>query len=191
MYELVTAGSFMGIYFVYGLTFTTFVYIAVTSILIIGSGIDLDYHFIPDFLSVTLIPLSIVTAIIAQTTDRLPDIMVNHTFDALIGILVGGGVVWIVRFIGGIVFQQEAMGFGDVKHLAGLGGFLGWEYVLVCFFLASFYGSLVGVPMKYIGKGEKYKHIPFIPYLSLGAYSCVLFGKPLLNWYLSQFYGGY
>lgn len=191
MYELVTACSFMGIYTIYGLTFTTFVYIAFTSILIIGSGIDLDYFFIPDFLSLPLIPLAIITAMIAQMTDRLPNLLVDHTGDALIGILVGGGIVAIVRKVGELVFRQEAMGFGDVKHLAGLGGFLGWEYVLVCFFLASFYGSIVGVPMKLFCTSEKYQQLPFVPYLSLGAYSCLIFGKPLLDWYLGPFYAGY
>jgi len=191
LYELVTAGSYMGIFWVYGLSFTTFVYIAVTSVLIIGSGIDLDYEFIPDFLSLPMIPLGVIAAGAAQYTGQLPAILVDNVTEAFIGILVGGGIVWLVRFVGSIIFQQEAMGFGDVKHLAGLGGFLGWDYVLLCFFLASLYASVIGLSLKFSGKMGKYGHLPFIPYLSLGAYSCFLFGKPLLEWYLTPFYAGY
>lgn len=187
LYELVTAFSFMGVYWVYGLSFTTFVYIAVTSVLIIGSGIDLDHEFIPDFLSLPMISLSLAASAIAHYIGNLPNILVDTVPEAAIGILVGGGIVWLVRIVGGIIFQQEAMGFGDVKHLAGLGGFLGWDYVLLCFFLASLYASVIGLSLKFSGKMGKYGHLPFIPYLSLGAYSCLLFGKPLLDWYLAPF----
>lgn len=191
MYELVTAFGFMGIYWVYGLSYTTFVYIAVTSILIIGSGIDLDHEFIPDFLSIPMISLGMVTAALSQYTGHLPEIMVGTVLNAVFGILVGGGIVWLVRIVGSIIFQQEAMGFGDVKHLAGIGSFLGWDYVLLCFFLASLYASFIGLSLKCTGKMGKYAHLPFIPYLSFGAYSCFLFGKPLLSWYLAPFYSGY
>ncbi len=191
LYELTTAAGFMGIFFIYGLTYTTFVYIAVTSVLIIGSGIDLDYEFIPDFLSLPMIFLSLIAAGLLQFTSQPEHALVTNVSDAALGILTGGGLVWIVRIVGGIIFQQEAMGFGDVKHLAGIGGFLGWEYVLLCFFLASLYASIVGLTLKFTGKVGKYGHLPFIPYLSLGAYSTFLFGKPLLDWYLAPFYVGY
>ena len=187
LYELITAMSFMGIFYAFGLSYATFVYIAVTSVLIIGSGIDLDYFFIPDFLSVPVIPLSLVVGGIAQYTNSLDGLLVQSFAEALYGILAGGGIVWFVLVIGKLIFRKDAMGFGDVKHLAGLGGFLGWEYVLICFFTGCLYGSIIGVYLICTGKVKQYGQIPFVPYLSLGAYTTLLFGKPFLDWYLAPF----
>lgn len=55
---------------------------------------------------------------------------------SLVGLLVGGGVVWAVRIIGRWALRKEAMGFGDVTLMAAIGSFLGWQPVLVIFFLA-------------------------------------------------------
>ena len=65
--------------------------------------------------------------------------------DALLGILIGGGVLWLIgeayyRYSG-----QEGMGGGDVKMLAMIGAFLGWKLVLVTLVLSSVAGSLIGL----------------------------------------------
>jgi leader peptidase (prepilin peptidase)/N-methyltransferase len=61
-------------------------------------------------------------------------------FDAVIGVLIGGGVLWLIgeayyRYSG-----QEGMGGGDVKMLAMIGAFLGWKLVLVTLIVSSFAG---------------------------------------------------
>jgi len=71
--------------------------------------------------------------------------------------------------------------------MAYLGGFLGWDEALVCVFLAFLIGSIVGVTLKLSGKIGKYGHLPFGPYLALGAYLALLFGADILNWYLAPF----
>ena len=56
---------------------------------------------------------------------------------SLLGLLVGGGTVWIVRVVGNWVFQREAMGDGDIYLMAMIGSFIGWQPSLVVFFLVA------------------------------------------------------
>lgn len=187
VYELLTALLFMGIVYKYALTPTAFLYLFLTCVWIVASGIDWDFQYIPDRLSLPLIPLSLLFGALAQWTNLFEPALVQSLPEAIWGILVGGGIIWSIRFLGTWYFKQEAMGFGDVKLMAYVGGFLGWEYTLLCIFLASFMGSIVGLGLKMANRIEKYGHIPFGPYLALGAYFCLLFGDKILHWYLEPF----
>lgn len=188
IYEMMTALLFMGIVHHFQVTPTAFLYLFFTSILIISNGIDWDHQYIPDIFSLPMIPLSLVFASLAQWFNLFPQALVQNIYQAFIGILAGGGIIWSIRAIGSWWFQQEAMGFGDVKLMAYLGGFLGWEKALLCIFLAAFLGTIVGLSMKIAGKIEKYGHIPFGPYLAAGAYICLLYGQEIINWYLNPIY---
>ena len=55
---------------------------------------------------------------------------------SVLGILTGGGVLYITGMIGDFLFKKESMGGGDIKLLAGIGAFLGWQTALLVFFLA-------------------------------------------------------
>jgi leader peptidase (prepilin peptidase) / N-methyltransferase len=188
LYELLTALLFMGVVSIFSITSTAFLYLFLTCIWIVASGIDWDYQYIPDRLSLPLIPLSLAIAFIAQKTTWFNLALVQSLSDATIGLLVGGGVIWSIRIVGTWYFKQEAMGFGDVKLMAYVGAFLGWENTLLCIFLASFIGSMVGVYLKITNRIEKYGHIPFGPYLTIGAYLCLLFGPEIIAWYLTPFH---
>ncbi len=187
IYEMLTALFFMGVVHIYGISSATFLYIFLVCDLIVASGIDWDHQYIPDILSLPLIPASLVIAAIAQWLEYFPTALVQGIYPALWGIIVGGGVIWAIRIVGTWVFKQEAMGFGDVKLMAFLGGFIGWQEALLCIFLAAFIGSVVGVSLKYSGRIGKYGHIPFGPYLALGAYICFLYGNDIILWYTAPF----
>jgi len=91
-------------------------------------AIDLEHHLLPD-----VITLPGIVAGIAFSLFLPPGLR-----DALIGMLVGGGVLWL---IGEAYFRysgQEGMGGGDVKMLAMIGAFLGWKLVLVTLVFSSF-----------------------------------------------------
>src|SRR6185436_5201682 len=93
-------------------------------------------------------------------------------FSALVGLAVGGGIVWLIRLIGGAVVKREAIGFGDVTLMAMIGAFVGWQPVLIVFFMAPFVGAIVGL-LQWIMIGENV--IPFGPFLCLGALTTVVF----------------
>lgn len=92
------------------------------------------------------------------------------------GLIVGGGVTWLVRIIGFWVLRREAMGFGDVILMAVIGAFLGWQPALVAFFIAPAV-ALVLLPVQYLVDRDRY--IPYGPYLSLGALVTILAWRPL------------
>lgn len=68
-----------------------------------------------------------------------------------------------------IVIPREAMGFGDVKLLAGIGALLGWEATVFSIFLSSAAGALVGLALIALGKKDLQGRIPYGPYIALGA----------------------
>jgi leader peptidase (prepilin peptidase)/N-methyltransferase len=79
------------------------------------------------------------------------------------------------------------MGMGDVKLLAMLGAFLGWQAVLPVIFFASLIGSLVGVPLMILRRADSKLAIPFGPFLALGALIYLFWGTAVIGWYLTFF----
>ncbi len=104
---------------------------------------------------------------------------------SLIGILIGGGVLFVVGEIYLRLRGLEGMGMGDVKMLAMIGAFLGWKAVLVTLALSSMTGALVGVVLLVSQKGDMKSQLPFGTFLAASALVASLFGDALANWYLS------
>ncbi len=71
-----------------------------------------------------------------------PPIAVQALGGALLGYLVGGGLIWMVRIIATLAFGREAMGAGDIHLLAAVGAVLGATVPIWVFFLAPFSGLL-------------------------------------------------
>ena len=87
----------------------------------------------------------------------------------------------------GIVIPREAMGFGDVKFIAAIGAFLGWQAVLFTIFASSVIGCLAGLAGLFLAKDRSGARIPFGPFLALGAAWWIFGGKALFDWYLGLF----
>lgn len=84
-----------------------------------------------------------------------------------------------------IVQPREAMGFGDVKFVAMIGAFLGWQATIFSLVAGAVIGAIVGVTQKAVG-GERWsKPIPFGPYLALGAFVFLFYGEKILSLYLN------
>lgn len=89
----------------------------------------------------------------------------------LMGYLIGGGLIWLTRIGGTILFGKEAMGLGDVHLLAAIGAVLGWKATVMVFFMAPFFGlaaALVTIGISAIKKREV-QAIPYGPYLAAAA----------------------
>ena len=99
---------------------------------------------------------------------------------ALLGAAVGFGLLWLVGRVGTWVFKEEAMGGGDIKMMAMVGAFVGWQGVLLTIFLGAFLGSLIFLPL--LLAGHK-KLVPFGIFLSLGAATAYLVGPQMVHWY--------
>jgi leader peptidase (prepilin peptidase)/N-methyltransferase len=144
-------------------------------VLIIITFIDLKHQIIPDLISLPGIPVFFLSSFL------LPRI---HPLDSLLGIIVGGGTLYLLAAGYYQLTKKEGMGGGDIKLLAMIGAFLGWKGTIIALLLGAFTGTVIGMAMiLFRGKNFKYA-IPFGPFLSLGALCSLLWGEQLINWYL-------
>lgn len=155
-------------------------YLALFEALLIISFIDLEHQIIPD-----LISLPGTLAGVLASLFLLP----HGPLMAVFGGLVGGGVLYAVGVLGGVLLKQEAMGGGDIKLMAMVGAFLGWKIALLTIIFAAFLGSLIGGAMLLLLRHSRRTPIPFGPYLALGALLALLAGDTLLTWYFDLFLG--
>ncbi len=102
---------------------------------------------------------------------------------SFVGLIVGAGTVIAVRVIGQKVLRKEAMGMGDVTLMAAIGSFIGWQPVVVVFFLAPLCAMVVVIFASLTGWK---KEIPYGPYLSLATLLLLLFWKQI--WPLAHTY---
>jgi leader peptidase (prepilin peptidase)/N-methyltransferase len=98
----------------------------------------------------------------------------------VLGAVVGFGGLWLVGTAGTWLFKEDAMGGGDIKMMAMVGTFLGWQGVLLTVFLGAFIGSLIFLPLLLAGRK---KLVPFGIFLSIGAATAYLVGPRLVMWY--------
>jgi leader peptidase (prepilin peptidase)/N-methyltransferase len=91
---------------------------------------------------------------------------------SLAGLLVGGGIVWLVRIAGFWVLKQEAMGFGDVVLMAMIGSVVGWQPVTVIFFMAPVLAIFAAI---FVWLTKRDREIPYGPWLSLATLLLLLF----------------
>jgi leader peptidase (prepilin peptidase)/N-methyltransferase len=140
-------------------------------------AIDLEHQLLPNVITLPGIAIGLISSAV------LPPGIV----DAIIGVLVGGGVLWL---IGEAYFRysgQEGMGGGDVKMLAMIGAFLGWKLVLVTLVLSSVAGSLIGVLVIAVKRGGMKYALPYGTFLALGALVASLVGEQIVNWYVGLY----
>ncbi len=173
--EGLTAFSSVLLFIKYGISLNYLIYFAFVSALIVITVIDLYHQIIPDVISLPGIGVGLLSSLILS----------NITFwESLIGIISGGGILFLVAVGYQWLFKREGMGGGDVKLLAMIGAFLGWKSVFLTIILSSFIGSVVGIVLIAIkGKNLKYA-IPFGPFLSLGAVISLFYQNEIIYWYL-------
>ncbi len=100
----------------------------------------------------------------------------------LVGLGVGGGVVWAIRIVGSAAMRREALGFGDVTLMAMIGAFIGWQGAVMSFFLAPI--AAVGIVLLYFVITRN-SEIPFGPYLCAGTMLTIFGWNRLVGgWFL-------
>ena len=85
---------------------------------------------------------------------------------SIVGLLAGGILIYVTGVLGKLVFRKEAMGQGDIKLMAMIGAFLGWQKIILTFFTAPFLALPFALYARFIRKDET---VPFGPFLALAA----------------------
>ena len=100
--------------------------------------------------------------------------------NAVLGAGLGFALLWLVGYVGTLVLKEDAMGGGDIKMMAMVGAFLGWQGVLLTIFLGALGGTLIFVPVTLLGQK---KLVPFGIFLAIGAAATYLVGSEIIEWY--------
>lgn len=151
---------------------------AFVAIMIAITFIDWEHQIIPDALSIGGIVLGWIGAWVCL------DI---HIVDSLIGAGVGAGVILAIAFAYKAARKVEGMGGGDVKLMAMIGAFLGWQMVLAVLFLAAAAGSVYGVWLMRRAGGDGKTAVAFGSFLAPAACLMLFTGGRLLSLYLGTF----
>jgi leader peptidase (prepilin peptidase) / N-methyltransferase len=87
-------------------------------------------------------------------------------------------VVWLMRIFGSYAFGREAMGLGDVHLMFGVGAVLGGGAATIAFFIAPFFGIIVGI---YMLMTRSRRQLQYGPYLALATALVILFYCPIAD----------
>jgi leader peptidase (prepilin peptidase)/N-methyltransferase len=156
-----------------------FYFVLLAAPLIAITFIDLEHKIIPDILSLPGIAAGILATLLLSD---LP--IIEAALRALIGLLAGGGTLFLVSWFYEKIRHQEGIGGGDIKLAAMLGAFFGWKGIFAVLLFSSLLGSLTGVVLMVVfRKGLKFA-IPYGPFLAAGALLYLFYGETLITGYL-------
>lgn len=176
MVELLTGLMAMACFLRFGLAPPAIIYFLLCAALIVVTFIDIDHQIIPDVISLPGIPIGLGLSVF------LPQL---RFVDALLGVLIGGGSLYLVAWLYATLKGIDGMGGGDIKLLGMIGAFIGWQGVLFTIFIASVSGTAAGIAQMAAKRHLDGKlRIPFGPFLAIGTMVYVFYGQALIFWYL-------
>ena len=117
------------------------------ALLIALAAIDLDTWLLPHRLTWPLIALGLGAAALGVAPSP-------SLGSAALGAALGFGSFAVVSMVAEKLLKKEALGFGDVFLLGGLGAWLGAGALLPVVLLASVQGSVVGVALILVGRSQ-------------------------------------
>ena len=177
--EFVSGLIWVGSWRIYGFPFF-WVPVAFLSLLWVMGLTDWETGLIPDKVSLSGLGLGIVASFfypnLHQATSGLMAVG-----KSLLGALVGAALLYMTALIGNWIFQRESMGGGDVKLLAMVGSFLGWEKVLFTFFTAPLLALPFALYQRWVKREEI---IPYGPFLSAAAAVQFFYGHLFWRYFL-------
>jgi leader peptidase (prepilin peptidase) / N-methyltransferase len=145
--------------------------------------IDVDVKRLPDVIVLPSYVVSVVLLGVATLVDGASD----EALRALIGMVALYAFYFVLAFI-----YPAGMGFGDVKLAGVLGlylGWLGWAELLCGAFLGFLYGGVVGLLLMLVRRAGRKSMIPFGPFMLIGAFTAILWGGALAEFYLDHVVG--
>lgn len=148
--------------------------LVLAAILIALFFIDLEHQLLPDALTLPGIAVGVSASVFAP-----PGIA-----SSLIGAALGAAILLLIRWLWKRATGVDGMGLGDVKMLAMIGAFLGWQNVWLVLFAASLAGAITGVTIAVAGRGSMKSKLPFGTFLAVAALFASFWGDRLIAWYV-------
>ena len=177
--EFLTGLLFVWVFYLYGFSWTTVEMLILVFGLMVGSFIDMDHMILPDEITIGGTIVGLIGA--ALNPER-------QFSEALIGVLVGGGTLWLVAYIYYIFTGREGLGGGDIKLLAFIGSMLGWKSIPFVILCSSTVGAVFGLILSRKNEDGLRTVIPFGPFIALAAFLYLSGLKSVGIWYLQLFF---
>lgn len=175
--EIVTGLIFAGAAWLHGPSLLLVARLIFACAMVVLFMIDLQHRILPNVITLPGIVVGLAFSLVLPPGIR----------DALIGAAASSLLLFGMGELVSRVLGKEALGFGDVKMIAMMGAFLGWQLTLVALFLASFAGSVIGLGLVAVTRNRDYE-IPLGSFLALGALAAAAAGQPMLDWYVGQMF---
>jgi leader peptidase (prepilin peptidase) / N-methyltransferase len=195
--ELLTGVLFLGCWLRFGFTLEMVKWAIFAALLVALVFTDLRERILPDAINFPGLAVGLLFSLVVPPRDgtfawlfvRMAGLPLPHWSrslgDALLGMLVGAGTLWIVAEGYFRLRHREGLGRGDIKMMAMAGAFLGVKRALFTMLAGSLLGSLIGgFAILFWHKAADYE-LPFGAFLGAGAVIAIFLGSPFLNWYQS------
>lgn len=183
-----------------GLGVEWIIFLGFSSALLVLALIDLDHRILPDPITLNGIWVGVLASIyLAQPSLLVTRILrtvglgttnprVIALAASLLGIIVGGGLLWGVAEAYLRLRGIEGMGFGDVKMMAMVGAFLGAPLTLLTIMIGSLLGSVIGLAFIRLASKTRAYELPFGTFLGFAGIIAVLYGQDLIRWYIDRMF---
>lgn len=154
-------------------------YCLVISALIVLSVIDFRTNIIPFGINIFILVMGFVIVMVQYFWfGHNTDIVLRH----VIGLFAVSGFLLMIYYAS----HGRGIGGGDIKLMAAAGLVLGWDLILLAFFIGCVLASIIHPIRMRISHLNRV--LAFGPYLSVGIAIAILFGRQILDWYLQTFF---
>lgn len=167
---LITAFIYIVLLYVFGIgkTFLGNIelikYLLLTPMILSALIIDYKEQIIPNRLNLTIFEIGIILLFAAGIFN------VNIAIDMFFGMLAGGGIFLLITLLGGLIAGKEAMGFGDVKLMAGLGLFFGLANTIIITLVSFLLGAVISIILLVTKVKKTDEYIPFGPFIVIACF---------------------
>ncbi len=187
--EFCTGGLFVAVFMAFGMTWQTPGHWLFVCWLLSLALIDLDTMLLPNSLTAS----GLVLGWLFQGIGRYLNVpTASHLLGGIISAAIASVLaLWLFDLVGAAgrrAFGKAAMGGGDAKLAAMLAAWLGFSGMLLATFLAAAMGALIGSSALATGALRPWQHVPFGPYLAMGAILTLFCGEWLIGAYLALFF---
>jgi len=157
--------------FLFGMTLQAALACLFTSALIVLSVIDARTREIPAGINIFILFLAIASTILDKQN------YLSH--------IIGLFAISLPLYLIFLITNGRGIGGGDIKLMAACGLLLGWKLIILGFFLGCLSATVIHLTFMVVRKAGR--ALSFGPYLSVGVFLALIWGKSIIDWYLSLF----
>ena len=171
--ELLCAALTLLVAYRFGISAGTVFACLFTWALISLAFIDIDHKLLPDNITLPFLWLGLLCNWFGLYTDL---------YSSLLGAAAGYLIFWLVMQAFKLITGRDGLGQGDLKLLAMLGAWTGWQALATIIFLSSLLGSLVGLYLIIVRRRQRSAPISFGPCLALAGWLNLVWGLDIFDY---------